>query len=131
MTEKFKIYYPQVGDNPGHRHHYFQRILDEFAVQGIEHDGNQTFIELNSQFSWNGLKNFTVSHQKMAVVHLAVGVDYTLERVKTEVHSGKYSCYALSQALLYRATFDYLELNIFERVKSLNLQYGEARLKQV
>lgn len=131
MAKKFTIYYPQLGDSPEVRNNFLQRIIDEFAVQGIKHDGNQTFIELNSTLSEDGLENLSKSNAKMAVVYVTQGVDYKLAWIKEVVHGGKYSCYALLQALLYRFMFDYTMLNIFERVKSVNSMYGEAGFKQI
>lgn len=133
MAQKYTIWYPKPQHHKKHpnRDYYLERLIKEFEIRGIKHDGNQTFVQLNSQSSWDGLRNMSKSSPKMAVAHVDYGDENARSFVEKSVLKGKYYCYSLRQKLLFRTIFDATYFNIFEKVKSINQRYGEAGFKQV
>lgn len=69
------------------------------------------------------------SNPKMVVMHVDHSDVYA--PAFAYWHIGNYPCYALRQPLLFTLIFDQTDLNIFEKLISVNQKYTEAGFTQV
>lgn len=131
MANDYTIHYLRYGHDQKQHYHRLS-LINEFKIQGIKLDDAKTFFEINSTWAWHGLSLLSKSRPKMSVlINVQSSVSLVLVHVKTEVHKGKYDCYALRGAALFKLRMDYAQMKIFEKILQTNHQYSETGFREV